>query len=214
MFELSHEIRLRAGKHGIDPGIVDWVQSERLYAAMLSVVAEGGYREANVEKVCVRAHVSRRSFYRLFDDREACFVAAYEEVATHVFVQMMRAFEESGSLRERMQRALEELFAFCAAEPDAARACIVEVVAAPPLVRARRAEVIDRFTGVVERALRESVGDQRVGTNAAGILVGGIHALVRERVASDTVQPARALAREIAAAQLIPLRRVAARAAA
>lgn len=206
MWELSHEVHLHAGNHGLEPEVVEWVQRERLFAAMVAVVAEEGYPAASVERVCSRAGVSRRSFYHLFADREECFAGAYVEVASQMTALVLNAFEQDGSLRQRIELALEALLNFCAAEPEAARACIVEVMTTPPRVRERRAEAIEQFTQIVERALLDELGEGRVGSFAAGTLVGGVHELLRARVESGDVQPSGRLAREIAASQLVPLR--------
>src|SRR5690349_10433738 len=53
-------------------------QRERLFAALVATVATKGYdatRVADLEQV---AGVSRTAFYRLFKDKEDCFLAAVE----------------------------------------------------------------------------------------------------------------------------------------
>jgi AcrR family transcriptional regulator len=55
------------------------VQRARMLAAAVQVVGELGYERMSVARVTARAGVSRRTFYDLFEDREECFLAAFDE---------------------------------------------------------------------------------------------------------------------------------------
>ena len=85
------------GKHGVPAAVVSQVQRERLLEAMVVVAAEsrlpGGQRRAHAR---AGASVSRRTFYDLFEDREDCFIAAYDEIMAHVVALMVEAFDEVG----------------------------------------------------------------------------------------------------------------------
>lgn len=205
MWELSREVRLFGGKHGVPASVVAQVQRERLLEAMVVVAAQQGYQEASVERILAHAHVSRRTFYDLFDDREGCFLAAYDEVITHVIGLMLQAFSAGDSVEARMHGAMQALCEFCAEEPDAARACIVEVLAAGPRARERRAQAMERLAELVEGALRDTIGDERLQPLAARALVGGVHELVYQRVDRGEVSTLPALANEILASQIVPL---------
>ncbi|MFC9971794.1 TetR/AcrR family transcriptional regulator [Spirillospora sp. NPDC127200] len=60
---------------------MDRIQRTRLCAAMADVMAEQGYVATSVEDVLKRAGVSRQSFYRLFDSKADCFMAAFDMAA-------------------------------------------------------------------------------------------------------------------------------------
>jgi AcrR family transcriptional regulator len=205
MWELSRQVRLYGGKHGVPAAVVSQVQRERLLEAMVIVAAESGYQEASVERILAQARVSRRTFYDLFEDREDCFLAAYDEVLAYVVSLMVQAFDEGDSVEDQMRGALQAFCDFCADEPQAARACIVEVLAAGPRARARRAEAMERLARLVEGVLPETFGDQRLGPLAARALVGGVHELVYQRVDRGEVSMLPALAAEILSAQMVPL---------
>jgi AcrR family transcriptional regulator len=205
MWELSRQVRLYGGKHGVPSAVVSQVQRERLLEAMVIVAAESGYQEASVERILAQARVSRRTFYDLFEDREDCFLAAYDEVLACVVSLMVQAFDEGDSVEDQMRGALQAFCDFCADEPEAARACIVEVLAAGPRARGRRAEALDRLARLVEGILPETFGDQRLGPLAARALVGGVHELVYQRVDRGEVSMLPALAAEILSAQMVPL---------
>lgn len=71
--------RLPSGRHGLPPEEVARHQRARLLRAVTDVVGQGGYGTAAVEAVISRAGVSRRTFYVHFRDRQAVFLAAYDE---------------------------------------------------------------------------------------------------------------------------------------
>ena len=54
-------------------------QRDRLVAAMGELTAEVGAAAVGVHHVCQRAGVSRRTFYDLYADREACVIDAQQE---------------------------------------------------------------------------------------------------------------------------------------
>src|SRR5262249_61880946 len=51
---------------------------ERLFAALVATVAEKGYEATTVADLVERSGVSRSAFYRHFEDKQACFLAAIE----------------------------------------------------------------------------------------------------------------------------------------
>src|SRR6476660_3329233 len=55
-------------------------QRERLFAAMVATVAEKGYEATTVADLVELSGVSRSAFYRHFDDKQACFLAAVEAI--------------------------------------------------------------------------------------------------------------------------------------
>src|SRR5580700_6188724 len=60
-------------------GKVSEVQRARMLMAARQVAAQEGYARMSVERVVARAGVSRKTFYDLFENREECFLAAYDD---------------------------------------------------------------------------------------------------------------------------------------
>src|SRR6476620_4690633 len=79
--------KLPRGPHALPQDVVIAHQRERLLEAAATAVAEDGYAELTVRDLIVRAGVSRRTFYQLFDDKIDCVFAAHE-----------RAFERLGKV--------------------------------------------------------------------------------------------------------------------
>jgi AcrR family transcriptional regulator len=189
------------------PSVVSRVQRERLLEAMVTVSADSGYGEASVERVLAQAGVSRRTFYDLFEDREDCFIAAYDEIMTYVVTLIVEALAKPGSDEPGLKRALDAFFTFCIDEPAAARVCVVEVLAAGPRARARRDQALQRLTDLVEDTLRDNVGG-KLSPLAARALIGGLHELIYLRVDRGEMAMLPTLTDEIVAAQLVPLEHV------
>ena len=66
------------GRHRLPPEVVSRSQRERLLEAAMRVVAEKGYGAMTIGDLTKEAGVSRTTFYELFEDKEACFLAAYD----------------------------------------------------------------------------------------------------------------------------------------
>lgn len=176
-------IKLRGGPHGIPRPVVEQVQRERLYDAVLEVVADNGYRGTTVHKVLERAKISRRTFYELFDDLDGCFLGAYERATDAVLGAIEARCAEGGPPEQRVEGALRVLVDICTADPQLARACIVEVLGASEAARARRAETMERLTARLTETLSERWGGEDSARLRAQVLVGGIHELLYDRIA-------------------------------
>src|SRR5215218_1534364 len=61
---------------------------ERLFAAMVGTVAEKGYEATTVADLVELSGVSRSAFYRHFDDKQACFLAAVKAMVEPTLEQL------------------------------------------------------------------------------------------------------------------------------
>src|ERR1022692_5235573 len=120
---------------------VDDFQRARIVSAMVEVAAEQGYIGAAVAPVVARAGVSRRTFYELFEGREECFLAAFEWGVGQARAVVGEAYRSQRSWREGVRCALAALLCLLDSEPELARVCAIEALAAGKLVLRRRAEV-------------------------------------------------------------------------
>src|ERR1700760_343868 len=70
--------RLPRGRHGLSPEFVARNQRDRLIAALILTLAEVGYQKTTVSMIGRRAAVSKSDFYKHFDSKDECFLAAYD----------------------------------------------------------------------------------------------------------------------------------------
>jgi AcrR family transcriptional regulator len=172
-----------SGIRSLPADLVRAVQRERLLAAMLRATAELGYREVSVQDVLDRAGVSRPTFYEHFENKEACFLAAFESAASRLRNRLETAAEEGEGWRRRLRLGLEELLRFVAEDPDAAMSLVVDGRAASPAALACRDDLLDHFASCLDSMVRaEAPAGEAPSAIAAAGIVGGIEALLYSRL--------------------------------
>lgn len=205
MSDRRQAVRLAPGPQGLERSEVERVQRERLTTAMAHVVAEVGYEETTVEQVLVEAGISRRTFYELYDDREDCFLAAYDAAMQRVLRTVTDAYLDCEEPERRIEHALETFLQLLAAEPDLARMCVVEVFAAGSRARERRADAMEHLAKLVEHALGELRGDDKLDRLSAQALIGAVHELIYLPIDRRDTASLPGMASEIVATQVAPL---------
>jgi AcrR family transcriptional regulator len=197
-------IKLTGGPHGIPRAVVHEVQRGRLLDALAEVMAEQGYLDTTVHKILKRAGISRRTFYEIFTDKEDCFLAAYQEAADHVLVLVQRACRLGGTPEIRIENSLRAMLEFAEQEPNVARMCIVEVMAAGEKARKRRAKTMKQLTELVAAALEERCESDDEALLRAKVLVGGVHEMVYDASARGKTKGLTNLAEEVVATYMSP----------
>jgi AcrR family transcriptional regulator len=81
---------LPRGRHKLSPEVVRASQRERLLRAMTEVVSREGYEATTIPKVVAAARVSTNAFYKLFDDKAACFIELCELSGDELFGEFAR----------------------------------------------------------------------------------------------------------------------------
>lgn len=168
-----------AGRAGREGGHVLEMQRRRLLLGYVEVLAEHGLEGAAVDRICKRAGVSRRTFYDLFVDREACFLAAFEFAVEQAAAVVAPAYMSvSGERwRVRLRAGLTALLEFFDAEPGLARLCVVETLKASPVVLERRRSVLDTLAQEIDEGRRECRGASPPPLTAEGVVGGALSVL-------------------------------------
>ncbi|HTA14568.1 MAG TPA: TetR family transcriptional regulator [Solirubrobacteraceae bacterium] len=168
--------KARQGAHVVE------MQRRRLLSAMTEVLVEYGYESATVGRICKRAGVSRRTFYDLYDDREACLLDAFEEASERLAARVVPAYTSQGHWRDGVRSALVVLLECFDLEPGLARLCLVETLKGGPLVLERRHVVTIALTGVIDAGRQETKAADPPSLTAES-LVGGIVSVIHTRLA-------------------------------
>jgi AcrR family transcriptional regulator len=104
-------------------------QRDRLVAAMGELTAELGLGAVGVHHVCQRAGVSRRTFYELYADRDACVVDTHEEAFGRLLGHLAEAVADTGSAwADRAVAVTQALFGAWDADRVLAQLCLVSSV--------------------------------------------------------------------------------------
>lgn len=189
---------LRPGPGGMPRGQVTEIQRARMLAATVEAVEDVGYARLTVAQVIGRARVSRKTFYDLFDDREDCFLAAFDQAAGQLGDLVSEAYLAVEGWREGVRAGLLALLRFMDEEPGLARMCIVDALGAGPRVLARRAEILEQARSVVDQG-RASSGarvaratEESPELTAEGV-VGAVFAVLHTRLLARGREPFSAL---------------------
>jgi AcrR family transcriptional regulator len=209
---MSSRERGVGAREGVRPAVdglprehVTEIQRVRILTAMAEVASERGAGAASVAHIVSRAGVSRRTFYDLFEDREDCFLGAFEEALALAAVTVLPAYEGQARWRERVRAALLALLVFFDEQPALARLCVVEALAAGTRALERRAEIV----GVLLRAVEEGRSERPLRVPeppplAAEAAVGAVLAIIHRRLVVGGEEPLSSLLGELMSAIVMP----------
>ena len=174
--------QLPRGRHGLSRKTVVESQRGRILQSMIEAVAERGYRETRVADVVKGAGVARKTFYDYFDDKEACFLAAYDQVTAQLYDATAEAFDAQPDApwADRISAGMAALLEELASWPAGARFVIVEVLGAGPKALVRRDAAVRQFAELVETGRRESSIEPPGMTSVA--IVGGVFELINSEI--------------------------------
>jgi AcrR family transcriptional regulator len=179
--------RLPSGRHRLTRAAVVASQRGRILWATAAAVADKGYSPTTVADIVERAGVSRKTFYELFPDKEAAFLAAFDTGVEVLLGRMVEAAEElpaDADWRASVRSDLETYLKVLSEEPGFAWALHVEVMGAGPAALVRRAEVLALFTERTRRshqlARKEDPGLPPLSDELFALHTGGMDELVRD----------------------------------
>jgi len=162
------------------------IQRARLLDAMIEACREHGAGAVTVAHVVSRAGVSRRTFYELFPDREACFLAAFDEAIARASQRVGETYDPRARWRVRIRAALTALLELFDDEPAMGRLLVVESLAAGPAALQRRSQVLARLIAEVEAAGPEGRPSRAKVTALTGEgLIGAALSIVQARLSEE-----------------------------
>jgi AcrR family transcriptional regulator len=168
---------------------VSEIQRSRLLAAAVKVVEQYGYSHTTVAHITGRARVSRRTFYELFENREECLLAMFEDALATIGTEIDGAGLDGLSWRERTRGGLVAILGFFDREPVLARVCVVQILRGDESVLERRAEILARLAERIDEGREASGRDRSVPPLTAEGLVGAAHAILYTRLLKPDGEP-------------------------
>lgn len=159
-------------------------QRERLREAMIRVAAAKGYEATTVTDVIEVAGVSRATFFEMFEDKQACFLEAYDAVIDVLIAHVTSAFEaaEGEPWPDRIAAGLGAMVELLAAEADIARMAMVEVTAAGDDARERYRAALARFTPFLEEGRAYSGQGGELPPDTARFAIGGATSMIFDEI--------------------------------
>ena len=178
---------LPGGHHGLSRTQIVDSQRERLLAAIAHEVAEHGYPGVTMRRLTSLAGVSTRDFYEHFDDKEECFLAAFDAVRDYLEGRIATAAAAASDWPHELIAALRAALDFFASEPDLARLALVEPVGATPRIAIRFREAVLACVPALARGRHETSEGPTLSPNTEDSVLGGIIALAsRSILAGET----------------------------
>jgi AcrR family transcriptional regulator/DNA-binding MarR family transcriptional regulator len=165
-------------------------QRARLLRAALVEVSERGFSGTPVARIIARAGVSRSTFYELFESREDCFAAVFDESVAQLARAVVPAYEAEDSWADRIRLALEAGLAFLEAERDVGGFVLEQLAGHPYIGLDRRAAVLERVRDALDEGRSHAMSGGRSQTSSsaraapltADCVMGGALAVIKSRL--------------------------------
>jgi AcrR family transcriptional regulator len=174
--------RLPRGRHGLSPEFVARNQRERLISALILTLAEVGYRKTTVSMIGPRAGVSKSDFYKHFDSKDDCFVAAYDHAVDRIRSTVVEACVPAAEWPARVQTGVTVLLTLLAGEPPLATIVLAEGLRAGRGIYDRYQAAVESFVPLLRDGAPDPPGSVPVPPATDEAVVGGIAALLSRRV--------------------------------
>ena len=174
-----------------------------ILAAMIRVVGANGYKATSVADVIEEAGTSRTTFYKHFDDKHDCFLAAYDMLVERVFGEVLSSCNGSEAWLDRMRGGLATIVELFALDPQLARTAVVEVAAAGAEARQRHWNAVARFTEFLDDG-RELAGGRELPENIALMSAGAVSGLIFDEVLAGRAERLPAMLPDLLFAMLVP----------
>jgi AcrR family transcriptional regulator len=158
-------------------------QRERLFAAMTASIAVRGYEATRVSDLVGLSGVSSRTFYDLFPDKRACFLAAIEAmIQAAVGFSTDSATEPSGDWEEQARRGFDAFAKMVVAQPAAARMCLIDAYAAGPEVLKPLEHAVEGFEWLTRQMSAQSPERAEMPAEMISAHVGSMAEVARTRL--------------------------------
>jgi AcrR family transcriptional regulator len=195
----------RAALRSLRPGEVRTIQRARILAAAGEIAGEHGQAATTISRVIARAGVSRRTFYELFEDRDACLLGVFEDALARAAAELASAYRSHASWVNRVRAALLVLLELAEDEPEIARICIVQALTSDdPRVLAHRRAALGRIGAALEQGRPGSRANGPAPPVAAEAVAGGVLSILLARLQHASRRPVIELLGSLTAVVVLP----------
>src|SRR5438876_853042 len=109
-----------------------------ILAAAVRAFAAEGYDETSMDRIAVRAKVSKPVLYDHFASKQALFLAALESIRDALIGQGNAIAETASDPQEKFRRGVDAFLQFVEQQPDAARVLLIVPRGDPATARLSR----------------------------------------------------------------------------
>jgi AcrR family transcriptional regulator len=156
-------------------------QRAKFCETMTRVVAEQGLAEASVNLVFRRARLGSSTYYKLYPDREACVLEAFERCATTILARVETAAGAAEGPNNALVAGIDALAAALASDPAVARLVAIDIRAGSRACREAQQAWLARLEMLVQSRLPNLNGFEE---QVARFTVGGVATVLATEVAA------------------------------
>lgn len=173
----------------------DAARRQRLMAAATDLIGTHGYAATTVERICAEAKVSTRHFYQQFENKEAVFLAVYDDITGRSYQRATASLEQTQgkTMAERVPAAFLAYLGPMIEDMRAARIAFVEIVGASPRIEevrlAYREALIELISAEGAAAVERGEVADRDFRFATLALAGATNAIVYDWTLHSAKQP-------------------------
>lgn len=167
------------------------------------MVAEKGYGAVTIGDLTKEAGVSRTTFYELFEDKEACFLAAYDNAVELLVRRVIKAYESKQAWPDRAAAGLAALLETLAEEPALAKLSLVDIGRAGPAAQRRYRAAVQRLTPLFDDGRDYAAGGRNLPANTSRMAIGGVTGLIADELVAGRAEELPGLLSDVLFATLV-----------
>jgi len=161
----------------------------RLLDGLAESIAERGYRDTTIADIVRHARTSKRTFYREFDSKEACFIELLRTSNEEMIAQIIAAVDPEAFWHDQIRQAIGAYVDVIGSRPAIMLSWIRELPALGAVVRDVQRRGIEQFIEMMVE-ISSNPGFRRhhippASRQMALILVGGLRELAAMTVEDD-----------------------------
>jgi AcrR family transcriptional regulator len=157
-------------------------QRERIVRATGQVALVKGYAGLSIARISAVAGTSNQTFYEYFANKDAAFIAAFDELALRTFRLTASAIRSDEDALRGALRGVVAMLSHLEEDPIHRRLVFVEFAGAGPEPLARAEAFLDAFVGFIEPAELPSEAGRMPPRSVREAIGGGIWAIIRTEI--------------------------------
>jgi AcrR family transcriptional regulator len=142
---------------------------ERILEAAETVFADNGYHDALVDEIGKRTSMSKGGLYFHFPSKEDLFFAVMDRLANKLVNRAEKAAAKANSPINAAEAALDAVLSALSVQKRLARLLITQGYSMGNAFESKRAEMFDRFAGVIAKQLEDAKSAGQIGELNAGL---------------------------------------------
>jgi AcrR family transcriptional regulator len=160
-------------------------QRARIIAATIAVASEHDVGGVTVARVIAKAHLSRRTFYELFDDCEDCLCRTFEQIVERAASRARPAYEVERRWVDRVRAGLRAVLEFFDEEPELARMCLLQAPAAGEQTLICRVRLVSSLAAILHEGYAAERYSRVLPKLVSEAVVGGVLEILHARLLAD-----------------------------